>query len=543
MRRTLKWLVRAAGVLLVLVAGALIAVPFLVDTPRIQAYVAATATQALGRQVKFSGLSVRVLPLPAVELRDLEVAEDPKFGTTPFVRLERGRIRLRLWPLLTGRVELGDILLRKPTVTIVQGADGRLNIASLGSGSSEPRTAGRSSRGGGGGSGAGGAAVATRVVIDDGQVIYAVRGPGERPAQYRLEGLDLTITSGGSQIAFKGDARLQPGAVAVKVSDGLVSLGPSRSLTDAPVRAKVALDGKDIRELTAVAVGSSPELGGALKGTLAVAGTVAAPTAAGEIQVSNLTATQSSPQCSEPKRRTLTIPTLTLNAGWQSPRFTGKPLTVKLDGGTVTAQLTATLDRGIQVQLADLAIKALPLQRVLVDYLCEGYAVTGPLDLTGALSFETRDVLNTLNGPGQLRVGSGKVVGPRALALVNRVARVGGAVSSVLGSDIPSGAFDSPLEFESITGTYTATNGVVTTRDLLYTSRAMKVAVAGDYGLGSSAVNLDLTINHKQGDLKAKVTGTAASPIVRVSSSSILKNLDNEKTEKSLRDLLKRFKK
>src|SRR6185295_84081 len=314
MRRTLKWLVRAAGVLLVLVAGALIAVPFLVDTPRIQAYVAATATQALGRQVKFSGLSVRVLPLPAVELRDLEVAEDPKFGTTPFVRLERGRIRLRLWPLLTGRVELGDILLRKPTVTIVQGADGRLNIASLGSGSSEPRTAGRSSRGGGGGSGAGGAAVATRVVIDDGQVIYAVRGPGERPAQYRLEGLDLTITSGGSQIAFKGDARLQPGAVAVKVSDGLVSLGPSRSLTDAPVRAKVALDGKDIRELTAVAVGSSPELGGALKGTLAVAGTVAAPTAAGEIQVSNLTATQSSPQCAEPRRRTLTIPAVALNA-------------------------------------------------------------------------------------------------------------------------------------------------------------------------------------------------------------------------------------
>src|SRR6185436_3385834 len=98
---------------------------------------------------------------------------------------------------------LGDILLRKPTVTVVQAADGRLNIASLGSGS-EPRTAGRSSRGGGGGPGASGAALATRVVIDDGQVIYAARGSGEQPAQYRLEGLDLTITSGGPQIAFKG---------------------------------------------------------------------------------------------------------------------------------------------------------------------------------------------------------------------------------------------------------------------------------------------------------------------------------------------------
>src|SRR5262245_948379 len=241
MRRTLKWLLGAAGILLVLVAGALIAVPFLVDTPRMQAYVAATASQALGPPVKFSGLSVRVLPLPAVELRDLEVAEDLKFGSAPFLRLERGQIRLQIRPLLTGRVELGDIVLHKPTVAIVQAPDGRLNIASLGGGA-EPRPAGPPGRGGGG-SGGGSAALANRIVIDHGQVTYSARSAGERTAQYRLEDLDLTLTSGGSQITFKGDARVQPGAVKLKVSDGVVSLGPSRSLTEAPVRAKVTLDG------------------------------------------------------------------------------------------------------------------------------------------------------------------------------------------------------------------------------------------------------------------------------------------------------------
>ena len=528
--------------MLLLVAGAAVAVPLLVDTPRIQSYVASTASQALGRPVKFSGLSIRVLPLPAIELRDLEVAEDPKFGTTPFLRLERGLIRLQLMPLLTGRIELGDVVLRKPAVTIVQTADGRLNIASLGT-TAEPRSPSRPGKGSGGGSSAASAALATRISIDHGTVTYVARGAGDRVAQYRLEGLDLKLTSGGTQITFKGDARLLPGAVALKVTDGVVSLTPGRTLTDAPVRAKVAIDGKDIRDLTAVAVGPSPELGGAIKGTLTVAGTVGVPTAAGDIQLSPLTATQNSPQCAEPRRRTLTIPTLTLKAAWQSPRFTGKPLTATLGGGTVTAQLAATLDRGIHVQLADLDIKALPLDKVLVDYLCEGYAVTGPLDLTGALTFETRDVLNTLNGPGKLRVGSGKVVGPRALALVGSMARVGGALSAVLGSDMPSGTFDSPLEFESITGTYTVTNGLVTTRDLLYTSRVMKVAVAGEYGLGTGAMNLDLVVNHKQGEMKAKVTGTASAPVVRVSTSSILKSVDPEKTEKGLRDLLKRFKK
>ena len=128
--------------------------------------------------------------------------------------------------MLTGRVELGDIVLHKPAVTIVQAADGRLNIASLGG---APPSRGRPvghREGAAAVQAAAGVALATRIKIDGGQVTYAARGPGERIAQYRLEGLDLTLTSGGPQIAFKGDARLQPGAVALKVSDGLVTLGP-----------------------------------------------------------------------------------------------------------------------------------------------------------------------------------------------------------------------------------------------------------------------------------------------------------------------------
>jgi hypothetical protein len=278
-----------------------------------------------------------------------------------------------------------------------------------------------------------------------------------------------------------------------------------------------------------------------VKGTLALGGTVGAPTAAGEITLSALTVTQSNPRCPEPKRRTLTIPSVKLNAGWQEQRLIGKPLTATLGGGTITTQLTASLDRGVRVELADLGIKALPLEKVLVDYLCQGYAITGPLDLTGGLSFEARDMWNTLSGPGQLRVGNGKVVGSQALALIGGVVRVGGAISSILAADVPTQAFDSPLEFESITGTYTLANGVATTRDLLYTSRAMKVAIAGDYGLATGRMDLDMTVTHGRGELKAKVTGTTASPSIRVSPASVLRDVDPKKTEKGIKDLLKRF--
>jgi hypothetical protein len=325
------------------------------------------------------------------------------------------------------------------------------------------------------------------------------------------------------------------------MSDGVIALAGVRSLTDAALRGKVAIDGKDVAPLAAAAAGPNPAVGGAVRGALALGGTVGDPTASGDVELSNLTVTQSNPQCPGPRRRTLTVPTVKLNAAWQEQRLVARPMTATLGGGTVTTQLTVMLGGGVRVQMADLGIKALPLEKVLVDYLCQGYAITGPLDLTGGLSFDARDVLNTLSGPGQLQVGAGRVVGSQALALIGSVVRVGGAISSILSADLPSRVFESPLEFDSITGTYTLANGVATTRDLLYSSRAMKVAIAGDYALATSRMNLDMTISHGRGEVKARVTGTTASPSIRVSPASVLRDVDPKKTEKTIKDLLKRF--
>src|SRR4029453_14046094 len=115
------------------------------------------------------------------------------------------------------------------------------------------------------------------------------------------------------------------------------------------------------------------------------------------------------------------------------------PVTTSIASGTISTNLTATLEHGTRLQLSDLTIKSVPVEKVLVDFLCEGYAVTGPLDLTGgALSTNTADLLNTLNGSGHLKIGPGKVVGPQALALVAVVTRVAGVATSVLAADVPS---------------------------------------------------------------------------------------------------------
>jgi len=540
-KRYVKWLAVAGAALVVLVIAALLAVPLLVDTPRVQSLIASNASHALGRPVKFSGVSVVALPLPSVELRGLEVAEDPKFGTEPFLKLETGRLRLRLLPLLGGRVEFGELILKNPLITLVQNPDGTWNVASLGATSRDAATASRPSGSEGRGGGAAGAAgLVSKVTIDHGAVVYVSRaGAGSK---YRVEDLNLTLTGSPTVVSFKGDARVKPGDLALKITDGSVALGSARTYFDAPVRGRLALETKTLGALAAVAMGPSPALGGSMKGTLTLAGTVGKPNASGDIQLSDFAVTQTQPHCPEPKQRTLAFAPVKMNAAYDESRFNARPLTTGIASGTITTNVVATLDRGMQVAMNDLGIKGLPLEKVLVDYLCQGYAVSGPLELTGALTMHATDIWHTLSGPGQLRIGPGKVVGPQALALLSGVTRLGGAVSSLASADLPPSLFESPVEFESITGTYQATNGVITTRDLLYTSKPMKVAVAGTYALASGAMNLDMVVSYVRGAVKAKVTGTAASPSIRVDPASVLKDVDPAKVERGLQDLLKRFK-
>src|SRR5262249_31730661 len=256
LKRALKWLGILVAVVVVLAIVAAGALPRLIDTPRVQAMIASSAAQAGGRPVKFASLSVGLFPLPSIELHQLEVAEDPQFGTTPFLTLETGRIYLKLRPLLSGRVEFGDITLVRPRIALIQNAEGRLNVASLAP-PSDGKAASRPGRSSGGATGGAAAGVVSRAKIHKGLVPDVRPRQGKGPAQtpYRVEDLDVTVTGQGTQLAFKGGLVVRPGDLAVKLADGIVAVNGAKTLLEAPVRAKIGIEGKDVEKLVAAAAG------------------------------------------------------------------------------------------------------------------------------------------------------------------------------------------------------------------------------------------------------------------------------------------------
>jgi hypothetical protein len=72
----------------------------------------------------------------------------------------------------------------------------------------------------------------------------------------------------------------------------------------------------------------------------------------------------------------------------------------KVAKGTVGFRLTVALGPPPVATLRDITVKGVQLEPVLVDYLCQRNAVTGPLDLTGeATSTRRGPDLNGLAGP------------------------------------------------------------------------------------------------------------------------------------------------
>jgi uncharacterized protein involved in outer membrane biogenesis len=513
----------AVAAIVVFAIAATVALPRVADIPRVHSLIASSVSQALARPVRFHSASLSVFPYPAVHLRGVEIAEDPTFGSGPFVRLDDARFRLKLWPLLRGHVEFATVVFVRPVITLVHGAGGRWNFASVGT-AREGTTAPRAPRTVGGPPAT---PLVSRVVIDKGTVIYERRGSGGIALLHRLEDVDATLSPRTGALSFKGVARVVPGGISVRVTEGTIGFGGARTLADASLRARMEIDGGDVRPFAAVALGDEPVIGGALTGRFDVSGTVARPRVAGEVEWRDATVTRTTAACAEPRRRTLVLATVKASVTWRDGRLVAAPLTTGIPGGTATAKLTAATLPPTRAELSDLVVERIPLERVLVDFLCQDYAVAGPVDLTGTLALSPADPVRTLSGRGHLHVGAGQVVGARALSLLGGLARVGGP-------DAPATLAAAPIEFDSIDGSFEIARGVVTSRDLIYTSRALTVRGRGDYVLASGQVNGDFVLERDRRVFQAKVGGRADAPSIRTTQSVA-------GVDRSFKELLKKF--
>jgi len=123
-----------AGVLvaLILLAGALLSLPFLIDLAPYQDRYKPLIEDALNRKIQLQGIRLTLWPRIGARVQGFAVMDDPSFSSNPFASLSSLDVGVKLLPLLSGKVEVEEIALRGPVVTVIKNKNGVTNVSTMG---------------------------------------------------------------------------------------------------------------------------------------------------------------------------------------------------------------------------------------------------------------------------------------------------------------------------------------------------------------------------------------------------------------------------
>jgi len=129
------------GGLVVLLLAAAVAIPFIIDPNTFRPMLESQLTAALGREVKLGNLKLSILQ-GSVGADDLSIAEDPKFGKTPFLKAKSLGVQVEMGPLITSRqLKVTGITIDQPEIILIQTAAGQWNVSTLGAAASNAASA------------------------------------------------------------------------------------------------------------------------------------------------------------------------------------------------------------------------------------------------------------------------------------------------------------------------------------------------------------------------------------------------------------------
>jgi len=128
MSRTLRYILIAVGVLVIL----LIIAPFLIPVNRFRPTIEEKASAALGRKVQVGDLSLSLLG-GALSAKDLSIGDDPKFSPSPFLTAKSLSVGVEMMPLIFSKqLNVTGITIDEPQVTLLKNPKGDWNYSSIG---------------------------------------------------------------------------------------------------------------------------------------------------------------------------------------------------------------------------------------------------------------------------------------------------------------------------------------------------------------------------------------------------------------------------
>jgi AsmA protein len=234
----MKRILKIAGIALAVLIAILVVLPFLINVNGFRPKLEATLSDALGRQVTVGNLSLSILS-GSVAADNIAIADDPAFGSGPFVTAKSLKVGVEVMPLLTSKeLHITGIELEQPEIGLRKGREGKWNFSSLGGNSAKKSSASSS-----GGSMGSNFSVA-KLNINDGRLIISNASSKGKANEYDKVNIEVRDFSLHSQFPYTMTTNL-PGGGDAKFDGTAGPINPNDAAAT-PFQAKVKVNKLDL---------------------------------------------------------------------------------------------------------------------------------------------------------------------------------------------------------------------------------------------------------------------------------------------------------
>ncbi len=186
MKKAIKWISIAVGVVVILVIATLLIVPMFVDIQKYKPEIEKKVSEAVGRPFTIGGeLRLSLFPWAGIAFSDLHMGNPPGFKEKDFVSVKSFDVKVKLIPLITKDIQIKRFILKGPRIALIKSKTGRGNWEGLGKPAKEAPAKDRNKKadkpesGGGGGLPIKSLAVG-KFAITEGAVLLIDHAKGER---------------------------------------------------------------------------------------------------------------------------------------------------------------------------------------------------------------------------------------------------------------------------------------------------------------------------------------------------------------------------
>ena len=196
--------------LVALILVAIVLLPFVIDANKYRPQIETAMNTALNRKVEIGNIKLSIFQ-GGVSVEDISIADDPAFGTDPFLKAKALTVGVELMPLIMSHaLHVTGVSIDEPEVSLIRSKSGTWNFSTPGATSSKPKDTSADSM-------SAANVLVEKLTIKNGKLLVGTVGANGKRREYDNMNFEATGLSYTNQFPFQFSATT-PGNGSLKLT-------------------------------------------------------------------------------------------------------------------------------------------------------------------------------------------------------------------------------------------------------------------------------------------------------------------------------------